>query len=51
MLEIFARSLLIATRFGADDQARWRPSHEVRQDMLREQRRAREARQHNMRWG
>ncbi len=51
MLEIIAQSLLIATRLHAAPRHDWRPSHEMRQDMLYEERRLREARLQGVRWG
>jgi hypothetical protein len=51
MLEILAQSLLIATRLHPTPRPDWQPSHEMRQDMLHEERRLREARLQGMRWG
>jgi hypothetical protein len=51
MLEILAQSLLIATRLHPGTRHDWQPSHEMRQDMLHEERRQRDARLQRVRWG
>jgi hypothetical protein len=51
MLEILAQSLMIATRLHSAPRHEWRPSHEMRQDMLLEERRLREAHLQAGRWG
>ena len=51
MLEILAQSLLIATRLHPSPQPGWRSSHEMRQDMLLDERRLREARLGWVNWG
>ncbi len=51
MLEILAQSLLIATRLYPDRRPGYPSSHEMRQDMLLQERRLREARFGTMRWG
>jgi hypothetical protein len=51
MFEILAQSLMIATRLQPTPRHNWQPSHEMRQDMLLEERRLREARLQRARWG
>lgn len=51
MLEILAQSLMIATRLHPGPRPDYQPSHEMRQDMLLEERRLREARLQRVRWG
>ncbi|MGL5012581.1 MAG: hypothetical protein ACRC6I_22155 [Paracoccaceae bacterium] len=51
MLGIIAHSLLVATRLEPRSRPNYQGSHEMRQDMLLEERRLREARLRAMRWG
>jgi hypothetical protein len=51
MLAILAESLMIATGQRRAPRQGWQPSHEMRQDMLHEERRLREARLQQAHWG